>query len=66
MNTEPAVSVRSRTPNGCSERISMQVSAAERAEIERIAFRESRSVSSVARLIFLEGMRVRRQAGAEQ
>lgn len=44
----------------------MQVSAAERAEIERIAFRESRSVSSVARLIFLEGMRVRRQAGAEQ
>ncbi|HGM5349234.1 hypothetical protein FOT61_06260 [Serratia marcescens] len=49
---------RSRLPRGIAAKnpIPMRLSEDERAELEAIATRESRSSSSMARLIFLRGL----------
>ncbi|MFS7188095.1 hypothetical protein AB6848_21770 [Serratia proteamaculans] len=49
---------RSRLPGGIAAKnpIPMRLSDTERAELEAIAAEESRSVSSMARLIYLRGL----------
>ncbi|WP_261168754.1 hypothetical protein [Serratia ficaria] len=49
---------RSRLPRGIASKnpIHMRLSDSERAELEAIAAEESRSVSSMARLIYLRGI----------
>lgn len=50
---------RSRLPKGIASKnpIPMRLSDDERAELESIATRESRSISSMARLVFLSGIK---------
>lgn len=49
---------RSRLPGGIAAKnpIPMRLSDAERAELEAIAAKESRSISSMARLVYLRGI----------
>ncbi|MET5232295.1 hypothetical protein WHX03_17085 [Serratia marcescens] len=49
---------RSRLPRGIAAKnpIPMRLSDAERAELEVIAAKESRSISSMARLVYLRGI----------
>lgn len=49
---------RSRAPAGCTKQVLMTLRPEEREQVERIADREGRSLSSTARLLLLRGLEV--------